>query len=274
MSSGIDNFVEAAGEALKIAPDLYSDSLKPTAQESGKLLGRIPRVINAALAPLDIWILNREYNVEETKKLLANKLEFIDPAKIISPQPYVAVPALQAISYSMNSEDLRNLYSNLLAKAMNIDTKDFVHPSFVEIIKQLSPLEAKLLNLFHSSDSRPKPKYPIVKLRTQKSETEVEGADIVIHILSPVFGVDHKNLSQYIVAIDNLIRLNLINVSYDKHLVLEDLYEPLISCELIEMLKHEINKLPDIEYIKTNRGILSVTDIGQTFIDICIKNTV
>ena len=42
----------------------------------------------------------------------------------------------------MNSEELRNLYANLLAKSMYIDTKELVHPSFVEIIRQMSPIDA------------------------------------------------------------------------------------------------------------------------------------
>ena len=103
---------------------------------------RIPRAINAALSPLRQWIAQREYNVAETEKLLAKKLENIEPEKIVSPEPYVAVPALQAISYSMNSDELRELYANLLAKSMCIDTKNSVHPSFVEIIRQMSPLDA------------------------------------------------------------------------------------------------------------------------------------
>ena len=41
----------------------------------------------------------------------------------------------------MNSKELRDLYANLPAKAMNSDTKDTVHPAYLETIKQLSPEE-------------------------------------------------------------------------------------------------------------------------------------
>lgn len=116
------------GKAVETVPDIYDDALKPAAQESGKTLALIPRAINAALSPLRQWIAQREYNVAETEKLLAKKLENIEPEKIVSPEPYVAVPALQAISYSMNSDELRELYANLLAKSMCIDTKNSVHP--------------------------------------------------------------------------------------------------------------------------------------------------
>lgn len=113
MSDGFDRFLKATGEAIEKVPEIYDDGLKPTVQEGGKLIARIPRAINAALSGCDIWILNKEYNIEEIKKLLAKKLENVPIEKIVPPEPYIAVPALQAISYSMNNEELRELYANL-----------------------------------------------------------------------------------------------------------------------------------------------------------------
>lgn len=44
-------------KALKTVPELYHDTLQPSAQETGKMLARIPRAINAAFSRLDKWIL-------------------------------------------------------------------------------------------------------------------------------------------------------------------------------------------------------------------------
>ncbi len=83
--SGISNLVEGLGKAVKTVPDIYDDGLRQSTQESGKVLALIPQTINAALAPLRIWIEEREYNVAETKKLLAIKLEKISSDAIVSP---------------------------------------------------------------------------------------------------------------------------------------------------------------------------------------------
>ena len=131
MTEGFDKLAGAIGDTLKTAPTLYEDVLQSTTQESGKTLALIPRAINAALVPLRQWIAEREYKIAETEKLLAQKLEHVGEEKIVTPEAYVAVPAIQAISYSMDSVELRNLYANLLAKSMNSDTKDSVLPSFV-----------------------------------------------------------------------------------------------------------------------------------------------
>ena len=116
MLEGLDKLAGSIGKAVETIPDLYDDALKPATQESGKTLALIPRAINAALVPLRQWIAEREYKLAETEKLLAKKLEHVAEDKIVTPEAYVAVPAIQAISYSMNSKELRNLYANYWLK--------------------------------------------------------------------------------------------------------------------------------------------------------------
>ena len=117
----VEELANGIGEVVKTIPELYHDGMQPTVQETGKALALIPKTINAALSGLQQWIAHREYNVEETKKLLAIKLEKVDVDKIVPPEPYIAVPAIQALSYSMNSDDLRSMYANLLATSMTAD---------------------------------------------------------------------------------------------------------------------------------------------------------
>lgn len=265
MCNGINELAGSFGKALEAAPDLYDDALKSTVQETGKTLSRIPRLINAVLAPLDIWILNKEYNIEETKKLLAKKLENVEPEKIVSPESYVAVPALQAISYSMNSEELRNMYANLLANSMNSDTKDSVHPAFVEIIKQLSPLEAKLLKSFSLETD-----LPIITIHCSNDVLHRTGFDCFKHILSPEFGINIDNYTPFAVAIDNLIRLNLILVDYDSGFTDKALYDPILNSKFLAEIKERISSFETNYYCINKNGTLTLSYLGQSFTHICI----
>lgn len=265
MCNGIDQLAGAVGKALEVAPDLYDDALKPAAQESGKALSRIPKLINAVLSPLDIWILNKEYNVEKTKKLIANKLEHIEPDKIVSPEPYVAVPAIQAISYSMNSEELREMYANLLANSMNSDFKDSVHPAFVEIIKQLSPFEATLLKKFTDTKS-----FPIVVIRRCIDEKRIYGEDCQRHIMNPQLGLTISNLSNFATAIDNLSRLNLINVDYEKSYKEKSYYNDILNSSLVSSFKQSIESSNYCNVFDIQYGMLEISDLGKSFINICI----
>lgn len=141
--------------AKEIAKDVYDDAGKSVIKPTGELLGLLARAIRAALSPIEKWVLQKEYNVAATKKILEEKLKDIPPELIEAPEPHIAVPALQYISYCMDNEELREMYANLLANSMNKVVRNGVHPGFVEIIKQLSPDEAKILRYFSAHESVP-----------------------------------------------------------------------------------------------------------------------
>ena len=61
----------------KIANKIYDDVFHPAAVQMGEAIARIPRAINAALSPLDQWILHRNFNLEQTKRILEEKLSSI-----------------------------------------------------------------------------------------------------------------------------------------------------------------------------------------------------
>ena len=139
----MDNKAEdKSGALIELAKEAYKDVVHPVAENTGKVLALLPQVVNAALLPVRKWILYRDAQYEAVEQLLAKKLESIPPSEIVSPKPHVAVPALNAIAYSMDSEELRNMYANLLASSMSKNMRENVHPSYVEIIKQLMPDEA------------------------------------------------------------------------------------------------------------------------------------
>lgn len=109
----------------EIIPNIYDDGAKPAIKEMGNFIARPLKLINTLFQPLDVWLLNKEYNLEKTKVLLAERLKHVAENELVSPAPYVALPAIAALSYSMDSEELRDLYANLLSKAMELYFKNF-----------------------------------------------------------------------------------------------------------------------------------------------------
>ncbi|WP_252228756.1 MULTISPECIES: DUF4393 domain-containing protein [unclassified Clostridium] len=239
--------------------------MQPAVQETGKILARIPQAINAAFSSLDIWVANSQYNVEEVKVLLAKKLENVDSYKIVPPEPHIAVPALQAISYSMNSEELRDLYSNLLANSMNSDIKDSIHPCFVEIIKQLSPFEARLLKSLAVNSV-----LPIIKIRRSSDDSDSSGIDFVKHIIEPKFGITKNNIDTFAVAIDNLIRLNLLSVDYENAYTDKSLYSDILNSQLVLDMRQQITSLSTLNHFIPTYGSLEISYLGELFIEICV----
>lgn len=262
MPQGLDNFIGAVGDTLKTAPTLYEDALQPTVQEVGKFAARIPRAINAAFSGLDKWILNKEYAIDETKKLLEKKLENVDPDKIVEPEAYVAVPAIQAISYSMNSEELRNLYANLLAKAMNSDTKDLVHPSFVDMIKQMSPTDALIFSKIITNPIR-----PLISIMINKPNG---GQSIFLDNCSWITDI---SLGKCRTSIDNLSRLGLIQIPYGESYNVKNNYDCIKENPLFIHAETECkNNLLDGESISYNEKYIKINELSKLFYNVCVKN--
>lgn len=260
MIDGLDHLAKGLGKAIETVPDLYEDAFQPTVQETGKLIARVPRAINAAFSGLDKWILNKEYSISETKKLLSQKLENVEPEKIVEPEPYVAVPAIQAISYSMNSKELRDLYANLLAKAMNIDTKEFVHPAYIETIKQLSPDDAAYFKHIYSLETR-----PLIDVRLNLSNS----LSSIIAANCNLFSTGY--VKSFALSLDNLCRLGLVKIPLDIWYGDESVYDQLLfalkSEYTLEKYKRSIPNATGISFVNKR---IDITDYGTNFYTVCV----
>lgn len=265
MSDGLNTLASGIGKAIQTVPQLYEDAVQPTVQETGKFVARIPRAINAALSGLDKWILNKEYNIEETKKLLAEKLKNVEPEKIVEPEAYVAIPALQAISYSMNSEKLRNLYANLLAKSMNSDTKDFVHPAYVNIISQMTPLDAQVLQYLVNEPEKDMPVIDLIAYRII-SESKMS----YIFLQSNITALSFANIEAISISLENLSRNNLIFISETKY---TDGYNSIYESEHYKTYREAKRQGLTAMYpqIETFEKICTLSSLGKAFCDICIS---
>lgn len=258
---------KAVDIAKEIAKDVYTDGGRPVVKPTGELLGLIPRAIKAALAPAEKWILQREYNIAETQKLLEEKLKNIPPEQIEAPEAYIAVPALQNISYCMDNAELRDMYANLLANSMNKVVKNGVHPGFVEIIKQLSPDEAKILRYMSSNTI-----IPTITLRCVNEKEE--GYDVVKNFSN----VGELAKCEYPFEVgkyfDNLIRLGLLKNAMLASLTNKALYEPLKKHQYLESQINTItHQVHPFNKPKFKEGYISITDFGKSFCEICLCTT-
>lgn len=261
-----DKLLDVAKEATKVvAKDVYTDGGKPILKPTGELIGLVPRAIRAAFLPLEKWILNREYNLEETKKLLEEKLKDVPPERIEPPEAYIAVPALQYLSYCMDNHELRDMYANLLAKSMDSVVKNGVHPGFVEIIKQLCPDEAKLLRYMSHHYT-----VPTVTLRYENEKGE--GIEVVKNFSNIGDLTSCEEPLNICVYFDNLIRLGLLKESpVYSSLVNKSLYEPLKEHHYFKMCaEHAARVIPDHKIAKFSENYLELTEYGKRFCHTCI----
>ena len=63
----------------------------------------------------------------------------------------IAGPLLDAMKYCGAEKHLREIFANLLTTSMDARTVATAHPAFVEMAKQLSPDEARMLHKWSST---------------------------------------------------------------------------------------------------------------------------
>ena len=255
--------------AKEVAKDVYEDVGRPVAKPTGELVGLVPRAIKAALAPVEKWVLQREYNVAETKKLLEEKLQGTPPELIQAPEAHIAVPALQYISYCMDNEELRDMYANLLANSMNEVVKNGVHPSFVEIIKQLSPDEAKFWKYVKNH-----PRIPTISLRYENTDHGKGGITIVKEFTNVPKLAKCEQIYSGEQYIDNLVRLGLLDRDLDKSFIDKSMYAPLKNDpEFAQLNDDALAKHKGYDKCTVQEHIVRLTAFGQKFCNICLSTT-
>ena len=150
--------------------------------------------------------LRQTIKLEKLKKDLEQKIQVIPNENLQEPKLSVVGPALESAKFYMDENEIREMFANLIAASMNKSQADNIHPSFVEMIKMLSPLDAK--NLYFLSSLQDE---TISKIRVEYENGGYN--DIYNHIYLGNPECQDNQLMEP--SIDNLIRLKLIDVSYD-----------------------------------------------------------
>lgn len=254
--------IEAVTGLVKAVP-VYDDLVQPAAKELGKSLETLAKAINVALYPVSglVWGFEQIKGFLDTK--LASKLKDVPPEDIIPPKPNVAGPAVEALRYTGHEESLSDMYASLLASAMDRNTADGAHPAFVEIIKQLTSDEAKLIAYF----LQPLP-FPVVKVRAESKELGQGGYDVAVNVslFGEQAGLALPNLTPS--YLDNLSRLGLIDIQPKYSYINVAYYEELENSEYVAMYKQRVLKAEHV--FQLIRGAVKVTNLGIQFGQVCI----
>ncbi|EGG98251.1 hypothetical protein imdm_291 [gamma proteobacterium IMCC2047] len=263
----VTGIVKAAAEFAKHVP-IYKDALQPLAKESGKALGTAGRAVNAALLLVKGLIWSIEQVGEFFQSRVSQKLEGVPVENICPPDPSIIVPAFEALRYRGHEEELREMYANLLANAFDIDTKSTVHPSFIEIIKQLTANEAKLLEFLSKVETYPEvcsysDKRSIAGGWAGTGDSGISSNQIKIGF-SNICSEFENNLDINS-ALDNFKRLQLLELETKSS---HRIKEHWAGTRLDEI--NEICEALELEVAYSERLVFS--SLGRKFIQTCVKS--
>ena len=109
------------GEVMKAAGD--NPHVKEAGWELGKTALTLTKAINSVLLPVAAvnfaFDKARIYFTERFPADMAQKAASIPPEAVVEPKASVAGPALQGLAFCHEEEDLKEMYLNLLASAMD-----------------------------------------------------------------------------------------------------------------------------------------------------------
>ena len=261
----VEGTIKAVTGLVKEVP-VYQDAVQPIAKETGKVLQTVGRTVNAALLPVRGLVWGIEQIEEFVHSKVSKKLEETPVENICTPDPAVAGPALESLRYTGHKESLSELYANLLASAMDKTTAKNAHPGFVEIIRNMSSDEAKLLEYIMKKQS-----VPLVDIKRVLPEQQGE---LKIHELVSTLGHDanleHRDLSpSYLI---NLERLGLIEIPRDGYLSKAGAYDRLINDRPVKAIIEQINNSGDNHKGDFNKYYARGTVFGKQFSQACVIN--
>lgn len=151
----------------KLALEVYKDVAQPAARDVGS-------AIKSLMLPLRVLVWGIDKIEPTIYGYLEKRFANTPPEKLKTPAPEIAVPIIQSLSYCGENEILREMYLKLLACSMETDKEKVSHRAYVQIINQLSPLDARLIAEF-----RPKtPQYYGASMGISKRYIVKDGKEI------------------------------------------------------------------------------------------------
>lgn len=249
-------------------PEAINDAVK-------NLTDKPTQIIGVTLA--DIWYLvfggisqsaekrklKYAYALKEFENELKKKSSMIPANNRVEPDFQIIGPALESSKYCIMHKELRDMFSSLISSSLDATMCNYVHPSFAEIIKQLTPLDAQNLMIFKEKSYR-----PICNYRVNFTDHSYDDYYTNVFLSNP----NILNIQLQSISMSSLSRLGLVHINFEcktKYYKYEAFSQTKEYKQLLDdVAMHIIPKSKSIDIIK---GIIELTPYGIAFIKCCVE---
>ena len=259
-----DGNVSLVPDAIKSASDAIQSNIPETAKQTDGALSTVVGFFNnVVMYPVKMANLTFKYKLEQFEKDLQDKIKDIPSENLQIPPTMIAGPALEALRYAYDEEELREMYENLLASAMDKQKISQTHPSFVDAIRQMSPFDAKLIAEIANH----------IQLPCARITFAIKGtANIYSNGMPRYFVAELLKLGDpydISASITNLQRLGLVDVEHNY--LLDTNYDKLANYPYVQNRKKEFDSRGRPTEIKLEEFIVSLNDYGYQFVTVCLR---
>lgn len=203
-----------------------------------------------------------EIYIKDYKEKIAQELVNIAEENIQEPPLAIVGPAIEASKFYIEEDELRSMFATLIASSMDSSKNTQIHTSYVEIIKQMSSIDASIVDYISSNLSGGN-----IALVNLGEQMEQEQRYRIYYEHVPNFTISNVTYTEMATSLQNLHRLGLISIEYQLSSLNEEMY--LYVKETVEY-KILLEQFKDDKKIKIIKGFAKLTPYGRNFCNICL----
>lgn len=243
---------------------LADDSISPITR---RISGTIISIWDLTLGRIDSfnekYQLKKEKDLEDYKNQLENEINNIDPDNLVEPKLSIVGPALESSKYYYEEKELRSMFAKLVASSMDKTKQSKAKNSFTNIIQQLDKIDALNLLSFDTTTRK-----PIARAETGYSSYKFADDNRYEYIYFSNKKIEPLSDAMSS-SIDNLQRLGLVEVTFDRLLKDASVYDDFHNDGYIFSYTSDKPHYGD-GYFPAENGIIFLTTLGIQFIDVCL----
>lgn len=199
-----------------------------------------------------------EIDVENLRNSTLQQVATIPPENVQEPSLKIIGPALEASKYYIEEEELRSMFAKILASSFDDRKNSIIHPSFVEIIKQLDVTDARILQVLKTHNYATGSPIPCMKAVINSDN----GSKTIFPI---IYFIDRsEEIDELAPSLTNLERLGLLKIEDDRYAADDSRYDFIRNHYYVQ---HVIQTHPEISLVKM---CFSITPLGKNFLEVCL----
>jgi len=255
---------EFAKNAAELTREVADDLIRPTSKSIGENIGMM---VDGVMGWLSYWgkkqKIKQEKLLEEFKKKINKKVMDIPNENLIEPPISVIGPIIDASKFYYEDIHYQEMFSDLLAAACDKKLTHSIHPSFVEILKQLAPLDAKLLSMFRYYNT-----YPMCDIQAKNEDNTITPfSQSLFDFKDKQDLFSFEEIIYLTSSLDNLMRLGIV-LKNKKIIELGYNYDTFKNDILYK--GYDLAKESNNSKLMIIRARIELTDFGRNFIKCCL----
>ena len=252
---------ELAKGSTQLVSQFYQDLAQPTVRTIGKTLNTAIEFLCMFTMPMGLATDKVKLNLAKNLEKYKEKLDKIPEEDRCMVEPEIGEPIVRNLITTTNDQ-IADLFTTILVNASNIKTLDKAHPKFAQIVHNLTPDEARIIQYLKGKD--------FVCYIEFRGEVGNDKGYIILMQYASMINLEVRldfpnNINAYL---SNLISFGILLDMPNTYKSDYSLYEKIENAYLKEF---EQKYVPS-KYSKITpyHCFLQVTDFGKLFVDACV----